>query len=200
MPNLPPQLIAHLNKFTNRGSNFTYIKIPEAKEIVNKRKVPPVFSEIITSYESLKNECQEKEKCDQVEMNLNKTNLGITENIIDKRKFASSVTLESLQNKLEKKHQSGKELKEDEKLMLKNLKVDEKPKIVELTNYKDVSVKKFQKSDSKLIQKRQDYSHLIYPERIQIPRDKFKEGYTYKLNDCYYHSDGSFLYRVPGME
>ncbi|XP_059487757.1 putative neugrin-like protein DDB_G0288135 [Neocloeon triangulifer] len=39
-----------------------------------------------------------------------------------------------------------------------------------------------------------------YEETIVIPKHKFKEGATYRVKDCYYHSDGTFLYRVPGMD
>jgi len=39
-----------------------------------------------------------------------------------------------------------------------------------------------------------------YPYKIAIPKNKFKEGATYRVKDCYYHSDGTFLFRVPGME
>lgn len=34
---------------------------------------------------------------------------------------------------------------------------------------------------------------------IEIPAKLFKEGATYRLDDCYYDDDGEFLYRVPGM-
>ncbi|XP_075226374.1 uncharacterized protein LOC142327325 [Lycorma delicatula] len=37
------------------------------------------------------------------------------------------------------------------------------------------------------------------PLRIHIPKSKFKFGYLYKVNDCFYSHDGFFLYRVPGM-
>lgn len=36
-------------------------------------------------------------------------------------------------------------------------------------------------------------------DHIKIPKKLWKEGATYKLNDCYYDDDGEFLYRVPGM-
>lgn len=36
-------------------------------------------------------------------------------------------------------------------------------------------------------------------DHIKIPKHMWKEGATYKLNDCYYDDDGEFLYRVPGM-
>lgn len=36
-------------------------------------------------------------------------------------------------------------------------------------------------------------------ERIHIPKRLWKRGSIYKVSDCYYDSDGEFLYRVPGM-
>jgi hypothetical protein len=38
------------------------------------------------------------------------------------------------------------------------------------------------------------------PERIQIPANKWQKGCTFKVGDCYYDDDGTFLYRVPGMK
>lgn len=36
-------------------------------------------------------------------------------------------------------------------------------------------------------------------DQITIPKRLYREGATYKINDCYYDDDGEFLYRVPGM-
>ncbi|XP_021936285.1 uncharacterized protein LOC110837925 isoform X2 [Zootermopsis nevadensis] len=38
------------------------------------------------------------------------------------------------------------------------------------------------------------------PEWIQIPASKWQKGGTFKVGDCYYDDDGTFLYRVPGMK
>jgi hypothetical protein len=38
------------------------------------------------------------------------------------------------------------------------------------------------------------------PGRIQIPASKWQKGCTFKVGDCYYDDDGTFLYRVPGMK
>lgn len=43
-------------------------------------------------------------------------------------------------------------------------------------------------------------SFSSYPENIVIPVNKWKEGGTFKMGDCYYDDDGEFLYRVPGMK
>lgn len=45
-----------------------------------------------------------------------------------------------------------------------------------------------------------NYNFLEYREKINIPKQGRKRGYTYKLNDCYYDETGLFLYRVPGMD
>ncbi|KAL0270768.1 UNVERIFIED_CONTAM: hypothetical protein PYX00_008066 [Menopon gallinae] len=38
-----------------------------------------------------------------------------------------------------------------------------------------------------------------YPEKITIPKEQRIKGKTYRVKDCYYDDDGTFLYRVPGM-
>lgn len=38
-----------------------------------------------------------------------------------------------------------------------------------------------------------------YPLAIRIPRKVWKEGFTYKVKDCFYDDSGEFLYRVPGL-
>lgn len=37
------------------------------------------------------------------------------------------------------------------------------------------------------------------PHRIRIPKEEWKEGSLYKVNDCFYNDRGYFLYRVPGL-
>lgn len=38
-----------------------------------------------------------------------------------------------------------------------------------------------------------------YPLAIRIPRKVWKEGYMYRVKDCFYDDKGDFLYRVPGL-
>lgn len=62
------------------------------------------------------------------------------------------------------------------------------------------TVRKFENNEVQL--QENDLKQLSMPsirERITIPEKWFKEGATYRLNDCYYDDDGEFLYRVPGM-
>lgn len=39
-----------------------------------------------------------------------------------------------------------------------------------------------------------------YPLRIDIPQKLWKRNKLYRIRDCFYADDGSFLYRVPGIE
>ena len=38
-----------------------------------------------------------------------------------------------------------------------------------------------------------------YPEKIKVPSANRGTNVIYKVKDCYYDSNGDFLYRVPGM-
>ncbi|XP_033223526.1 uncharacterized protein LOC117177137 [Belonocnema kinseyi] len=35
------------------------------------------------------------------------------------------------------------------------------------------------------------------PDFIKIPKNRYKEGMTYRVRNCYYDDDGEFLYKVP---
>ena len=43
------------------------------------------------------------------------------------------------------------------------------------------------------------FSDSTYPNKIEIPKDKYVKGCLYKVKDCFYDDDGMFLYRVPGL-
>ncbi|XP_046744369.1 uncharacterized protein LOC124410207 [Diprion similis] len=69
----------------------------------------------------------------------------------------------------------------------KNIKVPDDSKKMELQTY----VKVWEK---KAIQEEH------YSEVIKIPKDQYKKGKLYKIQDCFYDDDGEFLYRVPGLK
>lgn len=56
------------------------------------------------------------------------------------------------------------------------------------------NITEFKEEDNKV------FSGTNYPERIRIPKQAYKKGATYKINDCFYDHDGRFLYRVIGMD
>lgn len=74
------------------------------------------------------------------------------------------------------------------------------------TNEKSINVATIEASlqENTSIISRKEVSKFIdtmndYPLAIRIPRKVWKEGYTYKLKDCFYDDRGDFLYRVPGL-
>lgn len=175
---LPSDLREHLAKFTHRHTQTT---ISSAVSLSKHRMEPKKggdFSEIILSYQRL------KERKNQDEPSLDNT-LEIAE---EKPTNKQLVTLKEFQKNFPKKIttiESGSEI---------TLTQEELTKIVQ-TRHKQSDNNKVG-----LVQKSsKDVSHLIYPGKITIPPDIYKKGCTYKLNDCYYNSDGYFLYRVPGM-
>ncbi|KAJ8956221.1 hypothetical protein NQ314_006754 [Rhamnusium bicolor] len=209
---LPKDLVDHLNKFTNRSINLKPFEVPESKKIVevNSKKIGTEFSEIITSYEKLKNSNKSQDTSEEINVNINKKFLQIADDkdtyfASDKKcKKKKLVTLNQLQSKIEEKALGGEDLSEDDKLLLSGLKQrSESVSLVELKrdDITDIAKNKYETSSGKALTKKteSDYGHLIYPERITIPAVHRKRGYTYKLNDCYYDDDGEFLYRVPGM-
>lgn len=59
--------------------------------------------------------------------------------------------------------------------------------------------------ESTIVISKKEASHLIndmtdYPLAIRIPKNVWKEGFIYKVNDCFYDDNGDFLYRVPGLK
>lgn len=172
---LPSDLREHLAKFTHRHTQTT---ISSAVSL-SKHRIEPKkggdFSEIILSYQRL------KEKKNQVEPSLDDT-LEIAEEKPNKQ----LVTLKEFQKNLPEKItvEAGSEI---------TLTQEELTKIVQTRHKQSDNKVGFVQKTSK------DVSHLIYPGKITIPPDIYKKGCTYKLNDCYYNSDGNFLYRVPGM-
>jgi hypothetical protein len=74
------------------------------------------------------------------------------------------------------------------------------------TNEKNIDVATVEASlqEHTSIISRKDVSKFIdtinnYPLAIRIPKKVWKEGYTYKVKDCFYDDRGEFLYRVPGL-
>ncbi|CAH1971637.1 unnamed protein product [Acanthoscelides obtectus] len=214
MKYLPGELTEHLNKFSNRSLNFNPSTLSQQniKEVLIEKKTlaSNEFSDIITSYEALKQKNKKIEESINVDMDqLNikpdpdNPDSGIIGKVTNKN---SLVTFKELQRNIEHKANRGKKVDEDEKLILKSLETHSSAQeiVTQVLRPEDVvaiSKNKYKSSGGSLVKKSErDYSHLIYPERIVIPKDKVKKHCIYKLNDCYYDHDGYFLYRVPGME
>lgn len=207
MTNFPVQLTEHLKKFSDRSLNYNVFVKPEKIEAEQGVHIPTEFADIITTYEELKKQNKKKTENSGIHTdNHTQQNLGILNQELKKEQMPNvvekNVTLQQLRSDIESGVISGKEIPIQDKLILDSFKVKEKNSVVQLgtDEIKGIMEKNKYQSASGLIKKTEkDYSHLNYPEKIRIPKNKKKYGYTYKLNDCYYDSDGMFLYRVPGM-
>lgn len=211
MTNLPEKLTKHLQKFSDRSSiNLKPYKMPDKIEVIRKSNVSTEFSDIITSYEKLKNKSKNEETEEPIWKNANDIQDGLDDSGNNEKKenkprtTEKFVTLQQLRHKIQSKIISGEEIPIDDKMILDNYNNREtKHHIVKLPSEEINSIlskTNYQTSSGLTKKTERDYSHLIYPYRIMIPKNKLKHGYTYKLNDCYYDSDGRFLYRVPGMD
>ncbi|KAL1506191.1 hypothetical protein ABEB36_005597 [Hypothenemus hampei] len=204
---IPEELKRHLQKFSNRKLNPNLNETVTDLTTINQAHKEPVkgsFAEIISSYQKLKSTNEEKESpsFDNVS-NKNDDQNYVKLNRADKR----MTTFKALQAKVEEKIEHGKNISVEEKLIYETRlsKGTVNSKIIELNQEElsNIVQHKYETVKNKVGSIKRtslkDLSHLIYPDEIIIPEKIYKKGNTYKLNDCYYDSDGLFLYRVPGM-
>ncbi|KAI4459222.1 neugrin [Holotrichia oblita] len=202
--NLPLVLTNHLQKFTSRNYNQSRVNtiLPSIETKPKVRKATGEFSEIIRSYERLKTkQAVDEEENTQPNLDSSSKRHGKEMYLLSSVTQNNHTTLESLKTSLRANVSLGEEVAEDDKILLKSgndtaISSNEIPEnsIIDL---KDISKTAYLSTSPKSVK---DEKHLIYPEKITIPKDKLRVGCTYKLYDCYYDSDGIFLYRVPGME
>lgn len=175
---LPENLVKHLLKFTSRKPNTQNFQ--QERKIITPPMKKGEFSAIIDSYQQLKNKSTEIEKPEQPTTSCNDKLLG--------------ETVTPYANKMVPlRYLKEPEIKTD---------VPETQVNVDLEKIFHGKESKYLTKTSNAIttQTAKEKSLVVkYPEKIKIPKDKYKKGFTYKVNDCYYDDDGEFLYRVPGM-
>lgn len=204
-----------MNKFVNRSLGNEALKKQDVFQSTPKKLVidPNItiknkFSEIITSYQQLKSKNAPKEpvifKTGKAECPPNKDTYVMDNN---KRYNKSNLlTIDRLQEKLEQQSVKGTiapyettvlhQLKEKSTTTDQTQHIKDSNEIVDLIEQKYTS----RQVSIEVRELSKQYNFLVYPRRIRIPWKLFKRGRTYKLNDCYYDDDGTFLYRVPGMD
>lgn len=198
LKDLPEELKEHLKKFSNRTLNFeTHAKELSAKSQVRVLPAKGEFSEIISSYQRVQESKQENSDLNQIEDD--------TE-VKPRKQKSKLVTFKELQAEVKAHIRKETEATPEHQLLSSaSFPRKEDAETVDLVREDIAAIiqKRHETKTGKELgfvkQVSQDVSHLIYPERITIPRNIYKKGFVYKLNDCYYDSDGQFLYRVPGM-
>ncbi|KAJ8910075.1 hypothetical protein NQ315_012852 [Exocentrus adspersus] len=197
---LPQELIDHLNKFTNRDLHLKSYQVhPVKDDVVASTKLESAqFLEIISSYRELKTSNRMHELTKQV--NTEASNNMCSDLEVDQNKINNDpITLHQLQKTIESNLHSGKGLSEDDKLLVKTANPQVDINETNQIHLEDIIDDKYETNESVLLENRYCYNHLIYPQKIVIPKNLRKIGYIYKLNDCYYDHEGYFLYRVPGI-
>lgn len=113
------------------------------------------------------------------------------------------VTLEKYRERVLKEIKKGREKSADAKLMVsKHSKCEHVPEAIQDAN-SDITSEVVKSHSAGLNPTVTEMSSDIGkdpPGRIRVPAEKWKKGYTFKIEDCYYDDDGTFLYRVPGMK
>lgn len=113
------------------------------------------------------------------------------------------VTLEKYRERVLKEIKKGHEKSADAKLMVsKHSNYEHVPEAIQDTN-SDINSEMAKSYSAGLNPTVTEMSSDIGkdpPGRIQVPAKKWKKGCTFKIDDCYYDDDGTFLYRVPGMK
>lgn len=109
----------------------------------------------------------------------------------------SRLTLNEVRGHITEKLEKNLEISEYDKQMLKPddklESLEEQSKLLYVDSFKGVP-KTLQCSDDNKKENIHDYT-----KRIRIPKKAFRKDGTYKVQDCFYDSDGKFLYRVPGL-
>lgn len=197
--NLDPAIAAHLNKFSARDLNIKTIATVESaelSEIRNARKpLHSEFSKIITSCKAYKNkETTFFETNGETKLKISKIPTKDGTHLLGKIEDRTPVTM---------KHLIDSDTKDFVNADAKVIKMNSKESdIVDLTvpHPETLKIKKFDTTEVR--PEEEALKQLSVPsirETITIPRRLFKEGATYKLDDCFYDDDGEFLYRVPGL-
>lgn len=217
-------MLSHLDNFINRSTDYKPFDMPVDFKLPVRKPLPKgEFSDIITSYNKLKAENNNRKTDSESVVNESKT---IVSHALPRIKvpppkddsFVANntksrevdVTFNELQATLERKELIGK-LDVYQRSILEQLRENEDKKHVDMmeedTTSQDEIIDLVEKKhlatgcvNAVMKELSRDVNFLKYPEKIRIPKGKFKRGCTYKLNDCYYDDSGLFLYRVPGME
>jgi hypothetical protein len=113
------------------------------------------------------------------------------------------VTLEKYREKVLKAIKKGRETSAEAKLMVsKYSKCEDVQEEIQEANSDAISemVKSNSARPNHAVIETSSDNGVDPPGRIQVPAEKWKKGCTFKVGDCYYDDDGTFLYRVPGMK
>lgn len=200
-----PVLADHLQKFAHRDFNET-AKLKHERKFGTEIPKPSwnEFSSIITSCKKYAEKAPKVLKIQGNGLKLpdhHSTNQDVDSYILQGSVHNSdtrSQTLEQYrQNRLD--IQLSEKEDRDEKFQLhQKEEVEEVPQV----DYRNIQKYQTMEAGAASLQfsNKQVFRSLEIKEHIEIPKNVWQEGKTYKVGDCYYDDDGEFLYRVPGLK
>ncbi|XP_069670577.1 putative neugrin-like protein DDB_G0288135 [Periplaneta americana] len=202
-----PQLKEHLEQFTDRTMPVSQ-KSDIAELFSNTNRIPKPkrseFANIIESYKSVKNKNEPKDtekKSEILQTTVDRAAVPKGDSYVLQSEESyvqrGRVTLEKYRERVASALERGKNASVGTQLMLKSQKKneeDDEESVVDMTTH-HLNLHKHDKSVTEVKSER-----LGPPGRIVIPKNKWRRGGTFKVEDCYYDDDGFFLYRVPGMK
>lgn len=196
---IPPQVRNHFLKFSNRS-------IPPLSKTSIKIDITPEPD--LGEFEQIVRKCAAKENTNNSTENKQST-LALPsphttqpqDKKIKQKIDPKLITLEELTSKIKNRLEKGHDVDINDRIILtsRNTPTPSIPKKAqdEMESFHE-SHKRSEVVEYK--SKTDDPNEIMnYPERIRIPKNAYKKGATYKVNDCYYDHDGKFLYRVLGM-
>lgn len=184
--NLMKEKISHKNNIALIGNDSGSFKKKMTFNEFAKKELARIYAESpeegITLMNAYKNQLKK----------LDNTFSDTNDNIVQ------SQHIKGLEEKVEvveekKELNSSNSLTLNQEKTLISLKNSEPPKLVP-TDKIDVNLDTHVKAWNTKIDK-----HELYSRPIQIPKNIYQRGKTYRISDCYYDDDGEFLYRVPGV-
>ncbi|KAJ8718535.1 hypothetical protein PYW08_002772 [Mythimna loreyi] len=196
---IPPELRNHFLKFSNRT-------IPPLSQKSVKIDITP--EQDLGEFEQIVRKCAAKESKDNF-TEQQSSNLALPSPHSSKpqnKKFREKsdsklITLDELTSKIKNRLEKGSEVDINDKIIINSTQAPNQS----ITERVQADMELFHESHKKndLVEyktKSEEPNEIMnYPERIRIPKNAYKKGATYKVNDCYYDHDGRFLYRVLGM-
>lgn len=212
VPNMNPQLREHLMKFQHRDFATACLPKVDEKKIVVLSK-PPISDEFSSIITSCKKYADVDSSVAQIEDNDPESRSIVEQIKIPSKRPETDMFL--IDEVYDKKPTTFKQIKEQiNSTSNKSMSSDNQSYIPDLSNPNGTGVINLDKNNfsSKLIKNKYDNNlpdiqgnnmNLAFnseiKEHIKIPKRLWREGATYKVRDCFYDDDGTFLYRVPGM-
>lgn len=192
LPIFDKELKEHIEKFANRSlKDIRNVPLENVrKPIALEEPAISEFSSIITSCKKYKDEPKQIEA--KSDSKLSEVNNKITPGEDE------TFLLDKVTSKKNLRFQDLKSLVNP----VRSLPVPENPSGTGVVKSESnpFSLEKFEKNEI-VISKEDAEKFQITPikDKVYIPKKLYKKGNTYRVEDCYYDSDGEFLYRVPGM-